>query len=116
MTVRALLPNDRGMLKPGMFLTVLLTRGASNALLVPEQSLVPEQGNVFVFVVRDNRVEKRQVRTGERRVGEVQIVAGLAVGEQVVTEGTQKLRDGAPVTVQEKPAARASNAADGAPT
>ena len=115
-TVRALLPNDRGMLKPGMFLTVLLTRGASNALLVPEQSLVPEQGNVFVFVVRDNRVEKRQVRTGERRVGEVQIVAGLAVGEQVVTEGTQKLRDGAPVTVQEKPAARAFNAADGAPT
>ena len=115
-TVRALLPNDRGMLKPGMFLTVLLTRGASNALLVPEQSLVPEQGNVFVFVVRDNRVEKRQVRTGERRVGEVQIVAGLAVGEQVVTEGTQKLRDGAPVTVQEKPSARASNAADGAPT
>ena len=43
-TVRALLPNDRGMLKPGMFLTVKLTRGASNALLVPEQSLVPEQG------------------------------------------------------------------------
>jgi membrane fusion protein (multidrug efflux system) len=115
-TVRALLPNDRGMLKPGMFLTVKLTRGASNALLVPEQSLVPEQGNVFVYVVRDNRVEKRQVRTGERRVGEVQIVAGLAVGEQVVTEGTQKLRDGAAVTVEEEPAARASNAPDGART
>jgi membrane fusion protein (multidrug efflux system) len=115
-TVRALVPNDRGLLKPGMFLTVRLTRGASNALLVPEQSLVPEQGNVFVFVVRDDHVEKRQVRTGERRVGEVQIVAGLAAGEQVVTEGTQKLRDGAPVTVQEEPAARASNAADGART
>ena len=115
-TVRALLPNDRGMLKPGMFLTVKLTRGASNALLVPEQSLVPEQGNVFVYVVRDDRVEKRQVRTGERRVGEVQIVAGLAAGEQVVTEGTQKLRDGAPVKVQEEPAARASNAPDGART
>jgi len=116
-TVRALMPNERGMLKPGMFLTVRLARGSSNALLVPEQSLVPEQGNVFVYVVRDdNRVEKRQVRTGERRVGEVQIVAGLAVGEQVVTEGTQKLRDGAPVTVQTEPTARASNTADGAPT
>ena len=116
-TVRALLPNERAMLKPGMFLTVRLARGASNALLVPEQSLVPEQGNVFVYVVRDdNRVEKRQVRTGERRVGEVQIVAGLAVGEQVVTEGTQKLRDGAAVTVQQEPTARASNTADGAPT
>jgi membrane fusion protein (multidrug efflux system) len=116
-TVRALLPNERGMLKPGMFLTVRLARGSSNALLVPEQSLVPEQGNVFVYVVRDdNRVEKRQVRTGERRVGEVQIVAGVAVGEQVVTEGTQKLRDGAPVTVQVEPTARASNTPDGAPT
>jgi membrane fusion protein (multidrug efflux system) len=115
-TVRALLPNDRGMLKPGMFLTVRLTRGASNALLVPEQSLVPEQGNVFVFVVRDGRVEKRQVRTGQRRVGEVQIVAGLAVGDQVVVEGTQKLRDGAPVTVQEEPTARASNEAEGTRT
>jgi membrane fusion protein (multidrug efflux system) len=116
-TVRALLPNERAMLKPGMFLTVRLARGSSNALLVPEQALVPEQGNVFVYVVRDDsRVEKRQVRTGERRVGEVQIVAGLAVGEQVVTEGTQKLRDGAPVTVQTQPTARASNTADGAAT
>jgi membrane fusion protein (multidrug efflux system) len=115
-TVRALLPNDRGMLKPGMFLTVRLTRGASNALLVPEESLVPEQGNVFVYVVRDDRVEKREVHIGQRRVGEVQIVAGLTVGEQVVTEGTQKLRDGVLVTVQAEPAAQASNEADGTRT
>jgi membrane fusion protein (multidrug efflux system) len=115
-TVRALLPNDRGMIKPGMFLTVRLARGASDALLVPEQALVPEQGNVYVFVVQDGRVEKRLVRTGERRVGEVQVVAGVAAGEQVVTEGTQKLRDGSPVTVQQEPTARASNEADGART
>jgi membrane fusion protein (multidrug efflux system) len=115
-TVRALLPNDRGMLKPGMFLTVRLARGSSDALLVPEQALVPEQGNVFVFVVQDGRVEKRLVRTGERRVGEVQVVAGVAAGEQVVTEGTQKLRDGAPVTVQQEPTASASNKAEGAAT
>jgi membrane fusion protein (multidrug efflux system) len=115
-TVRALLPNDRGMLKPGMFLTVRLARGSSDALLVPEQALVPEQGNVYVFVVQDGRVEKRLVRTGERRVGEVQVVAGVAAGEQVVTEGTQKLRDGAPVTVQQEPTAKASNQAEGAAT
>lgn len=115
-TVRAMLPNERGLLKPGMFLTVRLTRGASDTLLVPEQALVPEQGNVFVFVVQDGRVEKRQVRTGERRVGEVQILAGLAAGEQVVTEGTQKLRDGVAVTVQEAAPAQADNDADGART
>jgi membrane fusion protein (multidrug efflux system) len=105
-TVRALLPNPEGLLKPGMFLTVRLSRGAIDALLVPEHSLVPEQGDVFVFVVKDGAAEKRRVRIGERRVGDVQVVEGLVAGELVVTEGTQKLRDGAPV--------RLSDAAGGA--
>ena len=98
-TVRALVPNADGVLKPGMFLNVRLARGASDALLVPEQALVPEQGDVFVFVLKGDSVEKRLIRTGQRRVGEVQVVQGLAAGEQVVSEGTQKLRDGARVKI-----------------
>jgi membrane fusion protein (multidrug efflux system) len=110
-TVRALLPNPEGLLKPGMFLTVRLSRGAVDALLVPEQALVPEQGDVFVFVVADGVAEKRRVRIGQRRVGDVQIVEGLAEGELVVTEGTQKLRDGAAVRLQGAPPAGAEAAA-----
>ena len=68
-TVRALVPNPDGLLKPGMFLNVRLSRGAADALLVPEQALVPEQGDVFVFVVKDDIVGKRLIRTGQRRVG-----------------------------------------------
>ena len=94
-TVRALVPNPSGLLKPGMFLTVLLSRGASDALVIPEQALVPEQGDVFVFVVKNDTAEKRLVKTGQRRVGSVQVVQGLSAGESVVTEGTQKLRSGA---------------------
>ena len=45
-------PNPAGLLKPGMFLTVRLARGATDALVVPEQALVPEQGDMFVFVVQ----------------------------------------------------------------
>jgi membrane fusion protein (multidrug efflux system) len=108
-TVRAMLPNPRGLLKPGMFLTVRLSRGEIDALLVPEQALVPEQGDVFVFVVQGESVAKRKIRLGQRRVGDVQVVEGLAPGELVVTEGTQKLRDGAAVTLQ--PAAAAPGAA-----
>jgi membrane fusion protein (multidrug efflux system) len=115
-TVRALLPNQRMLLKPGMFLTVRLSRGVSDALLVPEQALVPEQGDVYVFVVKDGRAEKRSVRTGERRVGEVQIVAGVDAGEHVVTEGTQKLRDGAAVSIQEAASSRAAEAPAGSRT
>jgi len=110
-TVRALLPNVDGLLKPGMFLTTRLSRGAIEALLVPEHALVPEGGQMFVFVVRDGTAEKRKVQTGQRRVGEVQVVEGLAAGELVVTEGTQKLRDGAAGELQDAPAAQSREAA-----
>jgi membrane fusion protein (multidrug efflux system) len=93
-----------------MFLTVRLSRGAVDALLIPEQALVPEGGQMFVFVVRDGVAEKRKVQIGQRRVGDVQVVDGLAGGDLVVTEGTQKLRDGASVTLQQ--AAPAGQAAE----
>jgi membrane fusion protein (multidrug efflux system) len=60
---------------------------------------------MFVFVAKDGVAEKRRIRIGERRVGDVQVVEGLASGELVVTEGTQKLRNGAAVTLQDAPAA-----------
>jgi len=110
-TVRGLVPNADGQLKPGMFLNVHLARGAADLLVVPEESLLPEQGDVFVYVIQDGKAAKRKVQTGQRRVGSVQVTAGLEPGEMVVTEGTQKLRDGANVKVQE--AAPAGAAATG---
>jgi membrane fusion protein (multidrug efflux system) len=114
-TVRAELPNERNLLKPGMFLTVKLARGAADVLVVPEESLVPEQGDVYVYVLRDGAVTKRKIETGQRQVGTVQVTAGLEPGEFVVTEGTQKLRDGATVEVVEGGAVRtrAAAASDG---
>jgi membrane fusion protein (multidrug efflux system) len=78
--VRALVPNDDGLLKPGMFLNVHLSRGTADVLVVPEESLVPEGGEMFVFVVKDGVAEKRRIRIGERRVGDVQAVEGLSSG------------------------------------
>lgn len=105
-TVRGLVPNSGGELKPGMFLNVHLARGESDLLVVPEEALLPEQGDVYVFVVKDGKATKRKVQTGQRRVGSVQVTAGLEPGEMVVTEGTQKLREGASVQVQEPAPAR----------
>jgi membrane fusion protein (multidrug efflux system) len=114
-TVRAIVPNPAGVLKPGMFLTVHMTRSESDVLLVPEEALVPEQGDVFVFVIRDGKAAKRLVHTGLRRVGAVQVLDGLAAGELVVTEGTQKLRDGAEVQVQQAAPDRRAPASAGPP-
>ena len=101
-TVRARVPNQGALLRPGMFLAVRLLRENVSALMVPEQALVPEQSRQYVWVVGDgNAVEKREVRTGRRRPGQVEIVDGLQAGERVVTEGTQKIRPGTSVEIDE---------------
>jgi membrane fusion protein (multidrug efflux system) len=57
-----------------------------------------------VYVVAGGKAERREVRIGGSRPGSVEIVAGLSAGEQVVIEGTQKVRDGGAVRAGEKTA------------
>ncbi len=75
--VRAELPNAKGILKPGMFMTAKISAATSQALLVPEGAIVPEQGKSFVFVVKDGVASKREVSLGRRKPGSVQITEGL---------------------------------------
>jgi len=99
-TVRALMPNTDNRLRAGMFLTVTVLKEDVESLLVPEQAIVPERSNQYVFVVgADNTVERRLVETGRRRPGEVEITEGLEPGERVITEGTQKVRPGQQVVI-----------------
>jgi membrane fusion protein, multidrug efflux system len=95
--VRAELPNPDGTLRPGMFLSVELARDEREALMIPEAALVPEQSRQYVFVVENGRAARREVQIGQRQPGRVEIVSGLEAGDQVVVEGTQKVRDGGPV-------------------
>ncbi len=95
--VRAVIPNEDGLLKPGMFMTVDLQRDRGDVLMAPEQAIVPEGSRQYVFVVTSGLAEKRQVQLGRRIPGYVVISDGLAAGEIVVTEGTHKVRDGAQV-------------------
>lgn len=99
-TVRAVIPNEDARLRPGMFLTAELLREDVMALMVPEQAVTPERSRQYLWVVdAANRVEKREVRTGRRRPGEVEIVTGLEAGERVVVEGTQKMQPGVMVRI-----------------
>ena len=93
--VRAVLPNEHDQLRPGMFLTVSLLRKDVNALLIPEEAIVPERSKQFVYVLDENNVvSMREVQVGRRRPGEVEILNGLSDGNRVITEGTQKVRVG----------------------
>jgi membrane fusion protein (multidrug efflux system) len=101
-TVRALLANEDGALKPGMFLNVSLSKDERETLVIPEEALTPEAEKQFVYVVADGKALRREVRIGGRRPGSVEVLAGLNPGDRVVVEGTQKVRDGSAVTPTER--------------
>lgn len=97
---RAELPNPDSLLKPGMLLSVVIKAAPRRSLAVPEDSIVPLGDKRSVYVAgADGKAELRPVVTGARIGGLVEIKSGLAEGDKVVTEGTIKLRPGAPITL-----------------
>lgn len=100
-TVRAVLDNEKGLLRPGMLMIVDLVRERRQSLMVPEGALVPRQRKQFVLVIGEgNMVVQREVIIGGRRPGAVEIRSGLEVGEQVIAEGTSRAVPGRPVRIQ----------------
>lgn len=97
--VRATLPNPRGYLKPGMFLTVNLQRDRGPVLVAPEAAIVPQRGLQYVYKVVEGKAVLQQVTLGRRAPGLVEIVSGVVQGDLLVTEGTHKLRDGMDIEV-----------------
>ena len=100
--VRATLPNPQRLLKPGMLMTVELLHNARRTLLIPESALMPKGNEQFVLRVNgeQNRVEKRKIRIGSRRPGEVEVTEGLQVGDRIITHGTDKARVDEPVRIK----------------
>lgn len=89
-------------LKPGLFMTVeLVLQTRSDALLAAEEALDPLGDRNFVYVIRDNRASRVEVRIGQRLPGEVEILSGVTASDVVVVRGIQRLRHNAPVRVTE---------------
>ena len=101
--VAALFPNPDNLLRPGQYGKVRATMAVDKgALLVPQRAVTEVQGKYLVAVVgADNKVDIRPVTVGERIGTEWIIRKGLQPGEQVIAEGTQKVRPG--VTINPKP-------------
>jgi membrane fusion protein, multidrug efflux system len=96
--LRARLPNPEHVLRPGLFARVtLVLNERDNAIQVPEQALVPQGQEQFVFRVVDGKAAFTKVEVGIRREGMVEITAGLGPKDEVVTAGQLKIRDGAEV-------------------
>ncbi len=98
--LKARLDNKKRLLKPGMSLEVTLGGASREALVISEEGLLQEGNKRFVYRVgADNKVELREVETGSRRNGKIEILKGLDVGEQIVREGVQSVRPGTQVSI-----------------
>lgn len=100
----ARLQNTTGKLLPGMFVRVRVIVGErANALMVPEEAIVPEGGEFYVYKVVDGQARRAAVKIGVRRGARVEVVEGLKPGDQVVTAGMRLSRDGQPVKPIDRP-------------
>ena len=96
--IRGRLQNAGGKLRPGMFVRVRVIVGErTNALLVPEEAIVPQGADFYVYKVVDGEARRVLVKIGIRRDARVEIVEGLTAGDQIVTAGMRLSRDGQPV-------------------
>ena len=101
--LRAEFPNPNGVLLPGMYVRAQVTESVrEDGMLIPQQALFRDPtGQAYVWVVNEqNRVERRKVEVGQTIGNTWLMTAGLMPGEQVVTEGLQRLAEGIQVTPQ----------------
>lgn len=96
--MRALAPNPRYRLKPGFFAEVTIPSGEHmKGFLVPESALLSQEGKPYVYIVLLGVAHRREVETGIRMEGQVEITKGLRHGDKVVTAGHEQLREGTKV-------------------
>jgi membrane fusion protein (multidrug efflux system) len=102
--IRAHIANDERLLRSGMLLTVVLRRNTVEALVIPEEAIVPVQSKHFVYSVGDDdTVQRVAIETGRRRPGIVEVLSGLTLGQEVVAEGVIKVRPGIKIVRKEVP-------------
>ena len=96
--IKARVPNSEHELQAGMFIEArLATNIRPNAVVVPEDALLPMQGATFVWVVKDGKATQRQVTVGVRTAGWAEVQSGVEAGDQVVVGGLERLFPNAPV-------------------
>lgn len=95
LTVEAVVPNQSGDLKPGLFATARLEQSAKTpGVVVPSAAVQTSAGTSRVFVLMNDHVEERIVVTGQVVGDLVEITKGLTAGEKVATSNLGKLNDG----------------------
>ena len=101
--VHAVIENTELKLRPGMLMNVHVELAKAQVIQIPEKAVMPLQSKHFVFVVEaEDKVRQVEIIPGQRLPGVVEVVSGLKAGDEIVTQGSQKLRTGVVITRSEQ--------------
>ncbi len=105
LAMRLTIPNPKQFLHAGQYIRVIVaTRERPNALLLPQRAVQVLQDKNYVWIVDQAGVaQQRDVKMGQQQGNDWVVESGLAPGDVVIVDGTQKLRPGMPVSVQPLP-------------
>jgi RND family efflux transporter MFP subunit len=99
--IRLVFPNHNRKLRAGLSCIVHVLNVSPEAqIVVPQKSLLEQMSEYFVFVVDSQKVNQTKVTLGPQLEGKAIVTSGLREGQQIVTDGIQKLRNGAAVIVE----------------
>jgi len=108
--VKGRIDNGQNLLNPGMFAEVsMVTETHRNALVVPWESVVQLEDEVYLYVVNTDTAKKVPLKLGLIEGELAEVFGELKPGQHVVVDGKYALRDGARVTVLQKPHAATSS-------
>ncbi len=96
-TVEVKLDNQDMRVRPGMFARATLNFGTKNHIVIPDKSIIKQQGtnDRYVFILnKDNTVAYKKVILGQRLENLYEVLSGINANEQVVTDGISRLVDG----------------------
>jgi membrane fusion protein (multidrug efflux system) len=109
---RAIIENQDGKLPAGMFLRLSLILDASPVLSIPEESVIIDGAQNYVFAIdttqKPYKASKTSIKIGRRAFGWLEVLDGLQEGQQVITRGIQKVRDGSSVNISNQQAKQVS--------
>lgn len=98
--IRALADNSSGVLLPGQFVKVeVILESTDNAILVPTEAVIPEQGGKKVYIAENGKAKEVKIETGLRMERLLEVLSGLKANDTLITTGILQMRPGLDIEV-----------------
>ena len=96
---RVLVDNSSFEIIPGQLMTVKVIYDEVNQIGVPESAVTIQGNTAFVYTVKDDTAEKKDIKIGKRNFGKVSVISGINESDFVITEGVSKVRNNAKIKI-----------------